>query len=257
MIFSSFNVNGIRPRLPILTDWLASVEPDVVCLQETKVQDKDFPAKALEAASYHVTFHGQKSYNGVAILSRSAPEDVRVGFADGAFADEARIISARFEGVRVVNTYVPQGQEVGSEKFEKKLQWLSGLSTELSELLVNEEDVAWLGDVNVARDDRDVYDPEAFADDVGCHPDERAALERLMAQGFTDVFREHVPEGDRYTFWDYRIPNGFKRNLGWRIDYVMASASLAQRCTRAWVETDPRGLERPSDHTPICAEFEV
>lgn len=257
MVIASFNVNGIRSRLQILTDWLAATGPDVVCLQETKVQDHDFPRDALVAAGYQVAFAGQKSYNGVAILSREPAEDVRAGFSDGAFAEEARIITARIHGIRVVNTYVPQGQAVGSEKFVRKLLWMERLGAELDGFGAPAEPILWLGDLNVARDSRDVFDPQEFAGEVGFHPDEQAALEALLARGFTDVFREHVPDGGHYTFWDYRIPNGFKRNMGWRIDYIMACGGLAGKCAEAWIDAEPRRLEKPSDHTPVCARFEL
>ena len=257
MVAASFNVNGVRARLQIVLDWLAAVQPDVLCLQETKVQDEDFPADQFAAASYHVAFHGQKSYNGVAILSKTPPEDVRTGFSSGAHADQARLISGRLGATRVVNTYVPQGAEVGSEKFAYKLSWLAELEQELAELLAVEEQVLWVGDMNIAPDDRDVFDPDKYRGAVGFHPDEHEALRKLAALGFEDVFRRHNQDGGEFTFWDYRLPASLKRNLGWRIDHIMASEGLAAWSRRCWIDREPRALDKPSDHTPICAEFDL
>ncbi|MBP8954391.1 MAG: exodeoxyribonuclease III [Armatimonadetes bacterium] len=255
MIVASFNVNGIRARLEILLNWLATAKPDVVCLQETKVQDADFPVAALNEAGYQVAYHGQKSYNGVAILSRQGLEDVRLGFSDGSHPDDARLITARVGNIGVINTYVPQGQAVGSEKFAYKLDWLRTLRRELDRRWKPDEPVVWVGDLNVARDDRDVYDPEALRGEVCFHPDEQEALNFVMQWGMEDVFRRHVEEGGQFSFFDYRIPNGFKRKMGWRVDHVMASSVLAERSVRAWIDLAPRALDKPSDHTPICAEF--
>jgi len=254
---ASFNVNGIRARLQILTDWLTSQQPDVLCLQETKVQDKDFPVAAFDEVGYHVAYHGQKSYNGVAILSREPLCDVTMGFADGQYAEDARLIRGRLGDVSIIDTYVPQGQDVESDKFRYKLQWVAKLAEEIVADHSPDQQVLWVGDLNIARDDRDIYDPEAFRGQVCFHPKEHEALEALVQWGFVDVFRKHVQEGEQYTFFDYRLPNGFKRNLGWRVDHIMATRPLADLSSEAWIDKEPRGLPKPSDHTPICARFEL
>jgi len=257
MKVASFNVNGVRARLQIVLDWLTAEQPDIVCAQETKVQDKDFPAAAFEEVGYHVAFQGQKSYNGVAIFTREPLDDVQTGFLDGSFAEDARLIAGRLGDVHIVNTYVPQGQEVASEKFEYKLAWLAKLREEFAERFTPTDTVLWMGDVNIARDARDLYDPEAFAGEVSFHPDEHKALDAIMEWGFTDIFRKHVEDDGEYSFFDYRLPNALKRNLGWRVDHIMATASLAETSVRAWIDREPRALEKPSDHTPICAEFDL
>ena len=255
MIVASFNVNGIRARLGILLDWLATTRTDIVCLQETKVQDTDFPLGALEDAGYQVAFHGQKSYNGVAILSRHPVQESRFGFSDGRHPEDARLVCARIAGITVINTYVPQGQAVGSEKFAYKLDWLRSLRAELDATLTPDQPVIWVGDLNVARDDRDVHDPVALRGEVCFHPDEQAALEHVMGWGMQDVFRRHVPDPGQFSFFDYRVPNAVKRGIGWRVDHIMASRAVAEKSSRAWIDLAPRLLEKPSDHTPICAEF--
>lgn len=257
MIVASFNANSIRARLQIVLNWLRDVEPDVLCLQETKVEDGDFPAEEIRGAGYHVAFHGQKSYNGVAILSKQAPTDVQTGFSSGVHADQARLISARVGTLTVVNAYVPQGAEVGSERFAYKLAWLGDLRGEIEARWLGDELLLWMGDLNIAPDDRDVFDPDKYRGAVGFHPDEHRALADIMALGFADVFRKHVPDAGQFTFWDYRLPGSVKRNLGWRIDHIMATEPLAGLSRRAWIDKTPRELPKPSDHTPVCAELEL
>ena len=256
MKFATFNTNSVRTRLPILLEWLEKETPDILCLQETKVQDKDFPVEPLEKVGYHVTFRGQKSYNGVAILSKSPPEDGRLDlFSEG--DDQARFIRVDIEGISVVNVYVPQGFQVGSEKFQYKLKWLKALLEYIVGHYTPGDSLIVAGDFNVAMEDRDVYDPEALRGGVGFHADEQALMKEFSHWGLEDVFRRHFPEGSHYTFWDYRIPNGFKRNLGWRIDYVLATAPLAEKSRTPWVDMWARALSKPSDHTFLVAEFDL
>lgn len=257
MRIASFNANGIRPRLPILVDWLGKVSPDVLCIQETKVQDHEFPRRQLEDAGYHCAFIGQKSYNGVAILSKTAPDLVRVGFEDGEPEAEARLITASVAGIAVVNTYVPQGQDPASEKFRYKMEWFSRLLRYFEARFTPESLLVWAGDLNVAPLPLDVYDPDTLLGSVGYHPEEHRALSRVTAWGFQDVFRKHKPDAREYTFWDYRIPNAVKRGLGWRVDHVMATGGLAEKSRNAWIDKEPRLMERPSDHTFIVAEFDL
>ncbi len=252
---ATFNVNGIRARLAILKDWLTANRPEVICLQETKVRDADFPAAELEALGYHVVFHGQKSYNGVAVLSLTAPEAIQRGFAEQGPEQEARFIACRLGAVTVVNAYVPQGREVGHPAFAAKLAFLARLRVWLEDGHRPDQALVIAGDLNVAPGPLDVYDPQRLEGQVGFHPDERQALARLMDWGLSDLFRRLNPDQRQFTFWDYRLPKAFARDLGWRIDHLLVSPPLAQACVACWVDTAPRGQEKPSDHTPLLAEF--
>lgn len=254
MKIATWNVNSIRKRLPRVVPWLAEHRPDVLCLQETKVEDGAFPRADLQAAGYHVLCHGQKAYNGVAILSREPASDAVLGFGDDVQDPQARFLLARVGDVRVASLYVPNGQSVGSEKFGYKLQWLARWKKWLKAHLDPSLPLAFCGDINIAPDDRDVYDPEAWKDQVLCHPDERSALADIRAWGLTDVFRQHHPEPGLYSWWDFR-QLAFPRNLGLRIDLVLCSASLAARCVSATIDREARKGKEPSDHAPVIAEF--
>ena len=255
MRIASFNVNSLRARLPVVLGWLAERRPDVLCVQETKVQDVDFPADAFDKTDYRYAFKGQKSYNGVAIFSRSEIANVQFGFADEP-KDEARLIKAEVNGIFVVNTYIPQGYMPESEKFEYKLDWFRRLVKFFDENFRPSDAVLWVGDFNVAPEPIDVYDPEGLLGHVCYHPEVHKALKEVMGWGFVDVFRMHCKEPGQYTFWDYRLRNSFGRNLGWRLDHIMATKALAEKCTACYIDKKPRLAERPSDHTPIVAEFE-
>jgi len=255
MKVATFNANSMRARLPIILEWLGREAPDVLFLQETKVQDGDFPLKAVEEAGYRAEFRGQKSYNGVAILTKVPMTDLETKLLVED-ADEARFISGRMGDLHLINAYVPQGFEVGSDKFRFKLAWLQRL---LEHIMTHHDPSSFLliaGDFNVALTEKDLFDPEGFSGVVGFHPDERAVLQRFFDWGLVDIFRQHVREGDQYTFWDYRIPNGFKRNLGWRIDYILGTAPLAERSRAVWIDREARAMPKPSDHTFLVAEFE-
>jgi exodeoxyribonuclease-3 len=255
---ATFNANSIRARQGIILDWLAAESPDVLCVQETKVQDADFPSDAYRAAGYASAFIGQKSYNGVAMLSRAPLDNVMRGLGDGAEEPEqARLIAGACRGVPIVNTYVPQGFEPGTDKFTYKLEWLQRLESFFTKHFSPDKPLIWTGDFNIAPAPQDVYDPDKMRGSCGFHPDEHAALERLRAWGFTDIFRKFVPEAQQYTFWDYRLRGGLSRNLGWRIDHIWATAPLAEQAARAWIDTAPRKLEKPSDHTFLIAEFDI
>ncbi len=257
---ATFNANGIRARLGIILDWLEAQRPDVLCLQETKVQDRDFPLAPLQEAGYQAAFWGQKSYNGVATLTRRPPRRVLRGFeGDGLPPEEqARLITLEVDGVWVVNTYVPQGREVADPAFRYKLEFLGRLGDWLAgRFSPPRERLILAGDMNVAPRDLDVFDPQRMRDKVTCHPEERRALARLVDWGLEDVFRRLHPEKQQFTFWDYRLPRALKRNLGWRIDHIYASPPLARACRAAWVDTGPRALPKPSDHTFLWASFEL
>ena len=256
MKFATFNTNSIRARLPIILDWLNNEQPDILCLQETKVPDRDFPVSSLETGGYQVIFRGQKSYNGVAIISKLPLGEIRLNLGDGD-DEEARFISARLSGVPVINVYVPQGFAVGTEKFEYKLRWLRDLLSHVKENYDPDRPLLLAGDLNVALEPIDVFDPEGLRGEVGFHPDEQSIMREFLEWGFVDIFRRHQRNEGHYTFWDYRIRNAFKRKMGWRIDYILATVPLAEKSHSVWIDTKARMLDRPSDHTFLIAEFDI
>ncbi len=255
MKIATWNVNSIRARLNRLLPWLGEVQPEVVCLQEIKVTDEAFPYEPLREAGYRAAVYGQKTYNGVAILSRAKPAEVRRGMADEVDDPQARLISARVGAVWIVNAYVPNGQTIGSPKYAYKLAWLGRLREHLRRHFDPGDRLVLCGDFNVASDDLDVARPETWAGTVLCHGDAREALERIRAWGLTDVVRRHHPQGGIYTWWDYRL-RAFARDDGLRIDHVFATAPMADRCTAAEIDRQQRAGERPSDHAPVMAVFD-
>lgn len=236
-------------------EWLEKHQPDVLGVQETKVQDEDFPKAAIEAAGWHVVFKGEKSYNGVALISRSEPVDVRFGFDDGGPADETRLVRAVIDGVAVVNTYVPQGRAIDHVMYRYKLRWYKRMKHLFEKEYRPEEPVAWIGDINIAVEPIDVSNPEAHRNDPCYHIDAHDAFLDVCSYGFVDVFRKHHPDEALYSFFDYRVPNAVKRNIGWRIDYVLATKPLAAKSTSCEIDLEPRLMEKPSDHTFMIAEF--
>ncbi len=254
---ASFNVNGIRARLSSLLSWLHQQPPDVICLQETKVQDGEFPQEALQELGYMCAYRGQKGFNGVAVLSRQPMEVVHIGLDDKRPPDEARLILVRIFGIPILNTYVPHGTVPDSEQFDYKLTWFRRLRGFLERHFKPEEPLVWVGDFNVAPEARDVYDPEGLLGSIGFHREEHRTLEQVRRWGLVDVFRLHVAEGGHYTFWDYRVRNALARGMGWRVDHIWATEPMARRSKRSWIDVGPRMSQRPSDHTPILAEFEV
>jgi exodeoxyribonuclease-3 len=251
---ASWNVNSIRAREQAVFGWLRAQEPDVLCMQETKVEDDDFPTDEFLRLGYEVVMAGQPTYNGVAIAARRPIRDVRIGLVGEPPAAERRAISATIDGVRYVNCYVPNGRAVGTPAFTQKLGWLERLRRSLDEWAVPTQELVVCGDFNVARDERDLYDPEAFRGHVHFHPDERRAVERVLEFGLTDVFRHFHAEAGRFSWWDYRA-GGFARDQGLRIDYVFASAPVLARCTSAVIDVEPRKLDKPSDHAPVVVEL--
>jgi exodeoxyribonuclease III len=253
MRLAAWNVNSLKVRLPQLIDWLTTRQPDVVCLQETKLEDHNFPQQEIEAAGYTVAFSGQKTYNGVALLARETPTDIVCGnpyFPDA----QKRLIAATIQGIRVVCAYIPNGQDVGSDKYDYKLAWLRALEKWLGEQLAANPQLALAGDFNIAPEDRDVYDPAAWAGQVLCSEPERAAFQRLLALGLKDSFRLFEQPDKSFSWWDYRML-GFQKNRGLRIDHILLSSPLAERCTAAGIDREMRKRERPSDHAPITAEL--
>jgi len=255
---ATYNVNGVRARLESLLGWLRNQSPDIVCLQETKVQDEDFPAEAIREAGWSVAFRGQKAHAGVAIISREPATDVAFGLDDGGEPDEPRLIRAVIRGVSVVNTYVPQGRAVDSEHFQYKLRWLDRLRSFFDRHYSVQDPLLWAGDFNVAPEPHDVYAPDRLKSHVDFHPEARAALKQVCQWGFVDLFRQHHPdEPGHYTYWDYRVRNALERGMGWRIDHLWSTEPLADVCTSAWIDTDARRAERPSDHTFLVAELSI
>ena len=255
MKLATWNVNSLNVRLPHLLDWLAKTQPDVMCLQETKLADEKFPAAALRDAGYEVVFAGQRSYNGVAILSKLPLSIVERGIA-GWEDTQQRVISASVAGVRVVCVYVPNGEALGSEKFDYKMRWMAALRMWLAQELAAHPLLAVAGDYNVAPEPRDVHDPAAWEGKIHFTPPEREALHALFGIGLADAFRLFDQPERSYTWWDYRMM-AFRRKMGLRIDHILLSPELAKRCTACTIDVEPRRLERPSDHAPVIADLAV
>lgn len=255
MKVATWNVNSLKVRLDHVREWLASEEPDVLVLQEIKQVTEQFPTEAFAETSYRSVASGQKTYNGVAVISRDEPSDPVTDFP-GFDDPQRRILAVTINGVRIVNLYVPNGSSVGSEKYTYKLSWLEALKGFLEKELETHEHVMVLGDFNIAPGDLDVYDPEKWGDDILCSPAEREALREIQALGFVDVFRKLVPDEKVFSWWDYRAA-GFRRNAGLRIDLILASEGLAEKCSSSFIDREPRTWERPSDHTPVVAVFDL
>ena len=255
MRIATWNVNSLRVRIPQLTQWLVESPPDVIALQETKVPDDSFPHEAVQALGYQCVASGHKSYNGVALLSKLPMTEVvhgMPGYAD----DQKRVIAATIGGVRVIDVYVPNGQAVDSPKFQYKLLWLQTLRAYLRDEIGRHEKVLVLGDYNIAPEDRDVHDPQAWVGKVHVSEAERAELRALTDLGLVDIYRRFEQPEKSYSWWDYRM-SGFRRNLGLRIDLLLASSRLAEMCEACHIDKSPRGWERPSDHAPVIGSFKI
>ncbi|MCC9000285.1 MAG: exodeoxyribonuclease III [Candidatus Contendobacter sp.] len=255
MKIATWNVNSLKVRLPQVLDWLREWRPDILALQETKLTDPDFPTLDIANLGYQAVFAGQKTYNGVAILSRLPASEI-VTDLPGMDDPQRRVLGATIGGMRVINLYVPNGQAVGSDKYAYKLAWLEALTGWLRDELARHSQLIVLGDFNIAPEDCDVHDPAAWAGQVLCSTAERAAFQRLLALGLKDAFRLFSQEERSFSWWDYRAA-AFRRNLGLRIDHLLASSELATVCTACQVDKGPRHLERPSDHAPVIAEFNL
>jgi len=251
----TWNVNSIRVRLPQVLDWLKANGPDVVCLQETKTVDDDFPAEDFRSLGYNVIANGQKTYNGVATLSRASQTDV-IRELPGLVDPQRRFLASSIGAVRVVNVYVPNGEAVGTDKYQYKLGWLSALTRHIAELLKQFRRILVLGDFNIAPEPRDVHDPALWEGRVLFSDREREALNTLMQAGLIDTFRRFEQPANSFSWWDYR-QGGFRRNHGLRIDHILASDTQARACRACYIDKAPRALERPSDHAPVVAEFDV
>ncbi len=252
---ASWNVNSLKVRLPHVLQWLDDNEPDVLALQETKTRDENFPEQAFLEKGYQVVFSGQKTYNGVAVLSRN-PGRLLHTELPGLSDPQKRVLCTLIDDVCVLNLYVPNGSEVGSEKYAYKLEWLAQLDVFTGDLLQRYDNLILLGDFNIAPTDADVHDPQQWLDKILCSRAEREALARLIARGLTDTYRLFEQEKNSFSWWDYRAGD-FARNRGLRIDLILAGPSLNRRCADSWIDIVPRHLERPSDHTPVVAEFRL
>jgi len=256
MRIATWNVNSVRARLPRLLAWLSERRPDVVLLQETKCVDESFPCQPIEDLGYSVAACGQKTYNGVAILSRKKIEDVARGFPGDEEGAERRVIAATVEGVMLLNVYVVNGESVGSDKYQKKLRWMARLAELVDTYDMAREKIVVAGDFNVTFDDRDVYDPVEWREEIFCSTPEREALARILAPGLADSFRAFHEEGGHYTWWDFRT-RGFERgNRGLRIDHLLLSRPALEACTGVEIDREARAGEKPSDHAPVVATLE-
>ena len=252
---ATFNANSIRMRMGIILDWLKKENPDVLAVQETKVQDHEFPREPIEAAGWNVVFHGQKSYNGVAFISKKPFGDVVKRLYPKEPEEQARFLMGEYAGVTLINTYVPQGFDIESEKYKYKLKYYADLKNFFNKNIPSDRPALWMGDLNVAPTEIDLNNPKGNQNHPCFHIDARKALEETMKDKWTDLFREKEKGPGHYTFWDMRQPGGFQRNLGWRIDFLMGTPPMVERLEKIWIDTKPRGLEKPSDHTFLVAEF--
>ena len=252
---ATWNVNSIKVRMPHLLDWLATASPDVLAIQETKSPDDAFPLDEIADAGYNVVFSGQKSYNGVALLAKADITDI-VTDIPSHDDPQRRILGATVNGVRILNLYVPNGQTVGSEKYDYKLTWLQQITRYIQEQLKEHPLFLTLGDFNIAPEDRDIHDPVKYAGQILCSDGERAAFQQFISAGLSDSFRLFNQELKQYTWWDYR-ELAFRMNKGWRIDHILISEELKKYCVNCEIDKSPRVWERPSDHTPVIATFDL
>lgn len=261
---ATFNVNSVKSRMPILEQWLGSIEaPDILCLQETKCQDADFPVDFFESLGYKCAYKGMKSYNGVAVISRTEPDEVSFGLGDGLAAEErkesesARVVRARFGALNIINTYIPQGKELDNPDFPYKLRFFERVLGLFERDYKPEDKLLWVGDLNVAPTDIDVTNPRTKKDHVCFHQDVKDAFNTVLSWGLVDIFRRHRPDAGEFTFWDYRVKDALSRNIGWRIDHIIGTESAAALCREVTVERELRAMERPSDHTAVTGRFEL
>ena len=256
MRVATFNAASVRARLPLLVQWLQENPVDVLGIQETKVEDDKFPRAEFEELGYELALNGQKAWNGVALLSKHPMIDISKGFGDPEMPEDARIIAATINGVRMINTYVPNGNTVGSEKWEYKMKWLERFSDYVA-AQDSSLPLLWMGDINVAPQPHDVFDSAKMLGNVGHHPDEFSRLTKIVSHGLIDLFRLFNFDGGHYTFWDFVVPAALQRGIGWRIDHIYTTEKLAEKCTACVIDVEARKREKPSDHTFVIADFEL
>ena len=252
---ATFNVNSVRARLDIIIPWLKKKSPDILCMQETKVRNDQFPHEDFEKIGYMVGYHGQKAYNGVAIVSREAPKTAGAGLGDIDEPDQARLIWAKIAGINVINAYVPQGRDIETVHYEYKLKWLKRLKKFLNKNFTPRQKVLLVGDLNVALEDIDLHNPKSAKDHPCFNPGLSKALYNVMDWGLVDVFRKHHPEPGQFSWFDYRTRNTVERNMGWRVDHILATRSLTNKSVDSYIDLKPRKMEKPSDHAPVVVEF--
>ncbi len=255
---ATYNVNSLRSRLHIVIPWLQQHHPDVLCMQETKVEDGKFPEEEFRTAGYHVVHRGSKQYSGVAVASLAKPDEVSFGLADGDRADEERLLRCVISGIVVLNTYVPQGRDKESEQFKYKLDWYKRLRSFLEKSCSPQTPLVWCGDLNVAPENIDVHNPKRILGHVCFTPEVWEAFAAVKSWGLVDVFRKHHPgQPGQYTFFDYRVPNSVARGMGWRVDHILATKPLAAKSLRCDIDMQTRLETKPSDHTLVMAEFDI
>lgn len=259
---ATYNTNSVKSRLHILEHWLKSGDaPDILCIQETKCQDKDFPLDFFESCGYKCSFKGMKSYNGVAIISKTEPDEVETGLCDGLALPEkeesenARVMRAKFGSLNLFNTYIPQGKAIDHADYPYKLDFFGRVKALFDRKSSPAEKLLWVGDLNIAPTDIDVTNPKTKKDHSCFHVDVQNAFRNVMDWGLTDIFRQHRPDAGEFTFWDYRVKDSLSRNIGWRIDHVIGTEKVAAECTEVTVRRDLRAMEKPSDHTAVVAFF--
>jgi len=258
MIIATFNCNSVRQRIPIIEGWIRKHQPDIFALQEIKVTTDLFPREPFENLGYHCEVQGKPGHAGVAILSKTKPDDVLAGFGGNDKSEFPRILTCQFGKLYAINTYVPQGQDVKSEVFQYKLAWFKRFRKMLDKQYSKRSKVVWVGDFNVAPEPIDVYDSKRIMGHVDHCPEVFAALADAREWGFIDLFRKfHPKEEGLFTFWDYRLPSSLSRNLGWRVDHIYVTNSLAKKATKCWIDRDARAMEKPSDHTILAGEFDL
>lgn len=255
MKISTFNANSIRSRMPILSDWIVKEKPDFLGIQETKVQDFEFPEDLIKNLGYHVYYKGEKSYNGVAIISKEKADEITFGFNDGGPADETRLICARYSKLSIVNTYIPQGRSIDHIMYKYKLGWYNRLKNLFNDRFSRDESIAWIGDMNIATTPLDVTNYKTKKNDPCCHEEARKAFIDVCSFGFNDLLRNYHPDEEIYSFFDYRVKDAVQRNIGWRIDYILTTNSLTERSISCDIDIEPRKREKPSDHTFVTATF--
>ncbi|MDO9545077.1 MAG: exodeoxyribonuclease III [Synergistaceae bacterium] len=260
----TFNVNSVKSRIPVLEHFLTSGgAPDILCLQETKCRDEEFPRDFFKGLGYHCLYKGMKSYNGVAVVSKIEPDEVSFGLNDGAAdpereeSENARVILARFGDLIILNTYIPQGKEIDNPDYLYKLKFFHRVRNLFERNFTPKDKLLWLGDLNVAPTELDVANPKNKTNHVCFHSDVKDAFAGVMSWGFVDIFRKHLPGDGEYSFWDYRIKDALSRNIGWRIDHIVGTEVMAEASGKVWVERSLRAMERPSDHTAVIGSFEV
>jgi len=260
----TFNVNSVKSRMPILGQWLASAEaPDILCLQETKCRDEEFPADFFTELGYSCIFSGMKSYNGIAVLSKIAPDEAEFGLGDGlaeaekAESENARVARVRFGDLKIINTYIPQGKEIDHPDYQYKLRFFDRIHSLLKRNYNETDKLLWVGDLNVAPEDIDVTHPDTKRNHVCFHSDVKESFANVMSWGLVDIFRRHRPGEGEFSFWDYRVKDSLARNIGWRIDHILGTEKIAGLCIDVKVERALRAMERPSDHTAVTARFRL